>query len=75
MCLAIPGRVEELQGRFGVVNFGGVRRKVDFSLLQRCKVGDYVIVHAGFAIEKFDEDEAVKTLKLFQELADQNALS
>ncbi len=68
MCLAIPGRVEELQGRFGVVNFGGVRRKVDFSLLQRCKVGDYVIVHAGFAIEIMDEADAEETLSLIRQI-------
>jgi len=68
LCLAIPGRVEELQGMFGVVNFGGVRRKVDFSLLQRCKVGDYVIVHAGFAIEIMDEADAEETLSLIRQI-------
>ena len=68
MCLAVPGRLEEKQGRYGVVNFRGVRRKVDISLLQSCEVGDYLIVHAGFAIEILEEQDALETLEIFRQI-------
>ncbi len=68
MCLAIPGRLEEIQDRNGIVDFGGVRRTVDLSLLEKCKVGDYVIVHAGFAIQILDEKDALETLDLLRQL-------
>lgn len=68
MCLAIPGRLEEIQDRNGIVDFGGVRRTVDLSLLDKCKVGDYVIVHAGFAIQILDEKDALQTLDLLRQL-------
>ena len=68
MCLAIPGRLEEIQDRNGIVDFGGVRRNVDLSLLENCKVGDYVIVHAGFAIQILDEKDALETLDLLRQL-------
>ena len=68
MCLAIPGRLEEIQGRYGIVDFSGARRKVDISLLEKCRVGDYLIVHAGFAIEILDEEDALKTLDLLRQL-------
>ncbi len=68
MCLAVPGRVEEIEGRFGVVNFGGVRKRVDISLVAKCKVGDYVIVHAGYAIEIMDQKDAEETLSLLRQV-------
>jgi len=68
LCLAIPGRLEEIQDRNGIVDFGGVRRTVDLSLLEKCKVGDYVIVHAGFAIQILDEKDALETLDLLRQL-------
>lgn len=68
MCLAVPGEVEDIQGRNGVVNFGGTRRKVDISLIDELSVGDYVIVHAGFAIERMDEEDARQTLDLLRQL-------
>jgi len=68
MCLAIPGRVEQIEGRTGVVNFDGAIRKVDVSLLRRVRVGDYVIVHAGFAIEILDEKDAMEILELLRQL-------
>ena len=68
LCLAIPGRLEEIQDKNGIVDFGGVRRTVDLSLLEKCKVGDYVIVHAGFAIQILDEKDALETLDLLRQL-------
>lgn len=71
MCLAIPGKVinyNELT-QVGEVDVMGVMRKISFDLVQSVKIGDYVLVHAGFAIEKIDEEEAKKTLEIFEELA------
>ena len=69
MCIAIPAKVIEAKGGIGLVDFGeGVRREVNL-LLVDAKVGDYVIVHAGMAIEVLDESEALETLKIFQEIA------
>lgn len=69
MCLAIPMKVVEIEGDFGKVEVEGVRRKASFQLLPGVEVGDYVLIHAGFAIEKINEEEAKKTLDLLSELA------
>jgi hydrogenase expression/formation protein HypC len=58
----------EVRGGQGVAEAGGVRREVGLQLIDNLKTGDYVLVHAGFAIQKVDEDEALKTLELFREL-------
>jgi len=68
MCLAIPMKVAKLYGAEGVVEAGGLSRRANFSLLVGAKVGDYVLLHAGFAIEKIKPDEARKTLKALKEL-------
>jgi hydrogenase expression/formation protein HypC len=68
MCLAVPGRITELRGRIAVVNIEGVTRKADVSLVPDAEVGDYVIVHAGFAIEKYDEEQAKESLRLLREM-------
>ena len=71
MCLAIPGRVIETQEgdlmRMGKVDFGGVTREVSFAYLPEVRVGDFVIVHAGFAISQVDEAEAEETFDLLVE--------
>ncbi len=69
MCLAVPARVEAIDGDFADVDFGGTRKKVCVSLLQDLKIGEYVIVHTGYAIEKMKPEEAKKTLALFEEMA------
>ncbi|HET7190209.1 MAG TPA: HypC/HybG/HupF family hydrogenase formation chaperone [Gemmatimonadaceae bacterium] len=74
MCLGIPGRIVELRddGGFpmGVVDFGGVRREVCLSYVQAdAGVGDYVIVHVGFAISKVDETEARRTFEVLREMS------
>ena len=72
MCLAVPGRVEQIyldQGtRMGRVNFGGVVKEVCLVYLPDIEVGDYTIVHVGFALSKLDEASALRTLKTFEEL-------
>ncbi|MBN1893493.1 HypC/HybG/HupF family hydrogenase formation chaperone [bacterium] len=72
MCLAIPMKVVEIHGDTGEVETGGVRQEAGFQLLADVKIGDYVIVHAGFAIQKLDEAEALETLALFNELKKAN---
>jgi len=72
MCLGIPGRVVEVapEGlmRMGKVDFGGVIREVCLAYVPEAQIGDYVIVHVGFAISQLDEDEAQETLKLMAEI-------
>ncbi len=63
MCLGIPMKVVKIDGVEGLVGTGGLRRRADFSLMKGLKAGDYVILHAGFAIEKLKEKEASKTLR------------
>lgn len=69
MCLALPARVvERLDGDDALVDLGGVRKRVSLALVPGARVGDYVIVHVGFAIGQIDADEAERTLALFAEL-------
>ncbi len=72
MCLAVPGFVESIRDehgmRMGRVNFGGVVKDVCLAYLPEIAVGDYAIVHVGFAISKLDEASAIATLKTFEEL-------
>ncbi|HOE14373.1 MAG: HypC/HybG/HupF family hydrogenase formation chaperone [Candidatus Saccharicenans sp.] len=73
MCLAIPGKVVSLNDNgTGQVDYLGSQVLTNFSLLPDIKVGDWVIVHAGFAISRLDQKEARRTLKLFQELERQS---
>ena len=69
MCLAVPGRIVEIEGTKARVDFGGVTRDADMTFVPDASMGDYVLVHAGFAIERLDEAEAQETFKLFRELA------
>ena len=66
MCLALPARVVELRSdALGVIDLGGVRKEISLALVENVAVGDYVIVHVGYALQKLDPDEAEKTLELF----------
>jgi hydrogenase expression/formation protein HypC len=70
MCLAIPARILELKaGDWAVVDVGGIRTTVCMALVDPARVGDYVIVHAGFALTLLDVGEAERTLALFAEIA------
>lgn len=69
MCLAIPARIVELREQdLAVVDLAGVRKEISLSLVDGVSVGDYVIVHVGYALNKLDPDEAAKTLALFAEI-------
>jgi hydrogenase expression/formation protein HypC len=71
MCLAIPARIEELTaGDNAVVDLGGVRKEISLALVDDAAVGDYVIVHVGYALQKLDREEAERTLELFAELGE-----
>jgi hydrogenase expression/formation protein HypC len=74
MCLAVPGKITELREEGGVpmarVDFGGVTRETCMAYLPEATVGDYVLVHVGFAITRVDEEEAAKTLAIFKELGE-----
>lgn len=74
MCLAIPGRVTEIdrsaQPRMGVVDFAGISKQVCLEWLPEAAIGDFVIVHVGFAISKMDEREALETLELLRQIGD-----
>jgi len=67
MCLGIPMKVKTIKGDFAEVESGQLIRTINIQMLPRIKVGDYVIVHAGFAIQKVDADKAEQTLRLIDE--------
>ncbi len=68
MCLSVPARVEKISGLNATVDFGGTKKEVSIMLFPDLKVGDFVLVHAGFVIQKLDEAEAVKTIEAFKEI-------
>ncbi len=75
MCLAIPGKIESIQGsdpllRMGRVNFGGIVKEASLAFVPDAQIGDYVIVHVGFALSKLDEDEAQKVFDYLKQMDD-----
>ena len=69
MCLAIPGKVLEINGDYAQVDFGGVTKRVGIALLDEVNENDYVIVHAGYAIEVLNKNDAEERIRLFEEIA------
>jgi hydrogenase expression/formation protein HypC len=69
MCLAIPSKITNIENNLAVIDVDGVRRECSLLLVEDAQVGDYVIVHAGFAISKLDEGAALETLALLKEAA------
>ncbi len=67
MCLAVPGKIRKIDGDNAEIDFGGVKRSANVSLVD-VEVGDYVIVHAGYAIQYLDEEEARKSLEAWDEV-------
>jgi len=74
MCLGIPGKVIEIHEvaglQMGRVDFGGVRKEACLAYVPEVQLGDYVIIHVGFAISRVDEDEAMKTLEILAQMGD-----
>jgi len=70
MCLAIPSRITKIEDQMAVIDVDGVQRRASLLLLDDARVGEYVIVHAGFAIKRIDENDALETLRLLREAAD-----
>ena len=70
MCLAIPSKITHIENNMATIDVDGVQRQASMLLLEDAQVGDYVIVHAGFAIHKIDEEAAMETLKFLKEAAD-----
>ena len=68
MCLAIPMKITSVEGDTALVSLEGLEKEIDVRFLEDPQPGDYVIVHAGFAIDKLDEEEARKTLDLFRDI-------
>ncbi len=67
MCLAVPGKISSIDGAVATVDYGGITRQANISLVE-AEVGTYVLIHAGYAIEVLDEEEAKKTLDLWSEV-------
>ncbi len=74
MCLGVPGKITEIYEagglKMGKVDFGGVTREACLEYVPEVQVGDYTIIHVGFAISQLSEEEAMETLKLLNEIAD-----
>ncbi|MGB2689765.1 MAG: HypC/HybG/HupF family hydrogenase formation chaperone [Desulfobacterales bacterium] len=69
MCLAIPSKIVKIEDNVATIDVDGVRREASLLLLENPEVGEYVIVHAGFAINKINEEDALESLKLLREAA------
>lgn len=74
MCLGVPAKILETGDGAAVVELGGVRREISVMLVDDVAVGEWVIVHAGFAIEKLSEEEAEQTLALFREIVESDEI-
>ncbi len=70
MCLGIPVRIETIKGKTAVASAGGIKREIGIDLTPGVKVGEYVLLHAGFAIERISEKDAKETLALLDEMMD-----
>ncbi len=68
MCLGLPGKIVEINEKSAVAEVMGVSREISIELLKNVKIGDFVLIHAGCAIQVLDEEEATATIQLFNEL-------
>ena len=69
MCLAIPALIKSIEDKEAEAEIGGIIRRISLWLTPEAKVGDYVLIHAGYAINVLDQEEAEQTLRLFEEIA------
>ncbi|MFW9881326.1 MAG: HypC/HybG/HupF family hydrogenase formation chaperone [Candidatus Thorarchaeota archaeon] len=74
MCLAIPGKILNIDGNSALVDFDGIKQKVIIALIQKPEVGKFVIVHAGYAIEQMDEKDALEAIEQWKEFAEEQNL-
>ena len=74
MCLAIPGKILEINGNQALVDFDGIQQKIIIALIQNPEIGKYVIVHAGYAIEQINEKEAMEAIDQWKEIAEDQDL-
>jgi hydrogenase expression/formation protein HypC len=70
MCLSIPAKVIDIEGCIAEVSIGGTILKAGLQMVENISIGDYVLLHAGFAIQKISEEEALETFKILQEMSD-----
>ena len=71
MCVAIPAKIIEIYEHESLVDFGKLKKKVNTFFIEDIKIGDYVLIHAGCAVEKISEEEAMETIKLFKIISDE----
>ena len=72
MCLSIPAKVEQIEDEMAVVSVGGTKYNASLQMLDDVKIGDYILLHTGFAIQKLSEEEALESLKVFEEFEELN---
>ncbi len=72
MCLSIPAKVEKIENETATVSVGGTQYEASLQMLDDVQVGDYILMHTGFAIQKLDPEEAEESLKTFQEFEEMN---
>lgn len=70
MCLSVPARIVKIDGELADVSIGGATFKAGLQMVENVRVGDYILLHAGFAIQKISEEEALVTIRLIKELDD-----
>ena len=72
MCLSIPAKVETIEGDMAIVSVGGTKYKASLQMLDDVHIGDYILMHTGFAIQKLNPEEAAESLKVFEEFEELN---
>lgn len=72
MCLSIPAKVEKVDGEMAIVSVGGTQYNASLQMVDDVDIGDYILLHTGFAIQKISKEEALETLKVFEEFEDLN---
>lgn len=72
MCLSIPAKILSIEGERAIVSVGGATYNASLQMIEDAKIGDYVLIHTGFAIHKLTDEEASETIKLFEEFEEIN---
>ncbi len=72
MCLSVPAKIIKINGDMAKVSVGGIEYEASIQMIENVTVGDYILLHTGFAIQKLSEEEALETLKIFEEFEELN---